>query len=148
MTPQPSPPHPPLEFDSGCSLFGPLCQGRGLIIQSENRKKEMWFWIHVKGVLLHKAALNNNNKDFISLMCMQVGNVLIIIIIIIIDPFLGFAFSVLLRCVSMNLEVAWESLAAKQRLQCTVSARCNFIAWKHTTTTTTRQKREPKWNNT
>jgi hypothetical protein len=66
----------------------------------------MWFWIHVKGVLLHKAALNNNNKDFISLMCMQVGNVLIIIIIIIIDPFLGFAFSVLLRCVSMNLEVA------------------------------------------
>jgi hypothetical protein len=64
----------------------------------------MWFWIHVKGVLLHRAAYNNNNKDFISLMCMQVGNVLIIIIII--DPFLGFAFSVLLRCVSMNLEVA------------------------------------------
>jgi hypothetical protein len=64
----------------------------------------MWFWIHVKGVLLHRAAYNNNNKDFISLMCMQVGNVLIIIIII--DPFPGFAFSVLLRCVSMNLEVA------------------------------------------
>jgi len=25
---------------------------RGLIIQSENQKKEMWFWILVKGVLL------------------------------------------------------------------------------------------------
>jgi hypothetical protein len=44
--------------------------------EKTQKKKEMWFWILVKGVLLHRAVYQQNNKDFIPLMCMQVGNVL------------------------------------------------------------------------
>jgi hypothetical protein len=44
-------------------IVHPLCQGQGLI-QSENRKKEMWFWILVKGVLLHRAKVPAKQQRF------------------------------------------------------------------------------------